>query len=419
LEDFVTHKVALAIERDRGEEARRESEERFRTLVDNMPQLAWISDAQGSISWYNQRWYEYTGTVLEQMQGSGWKAVHHPDHIARVVLRMQHAWEAGEPWEDTFPLRNKDGEYRWFLARACPIHDEQGNVLRWFGTHTDVTEQRALERLAQRRAEQLASESRRKDEFLAMLSHELRNPLAPIRSAVHLLKLHANGRESRIQQRAREIIERQVDNMTKLIGDLLELSRVINGRIHLDQTILDLRQVVLHAVETVTPLLEERQHELVLHQCDEPAWVHADPTRVEEVLVNLLNNAAKYTPARGRIELWCDGVCAANFAQLRVRDNGIGIDANHLPHVFDLFTQADRSLSHSGGGLGIGLSLAHRLVELHGGTIEAHSPPPGGDAGSELIVKLPLAPAPIASRPSDGDQAKGREDGRALHSHMR
>ncbi len=380
----------------------RESEERFRTLADNIAQFAWTADVRGWIYWYNQRWYDYTGTTLQEMQGWGWKKVLHRDHVDRVVERIQHSWDTGEPWEDTFPLRGKDGEYRWFLSRALPIRDEQGNVLCWFGTNTDVTERREMENQITQQAEQLAGESRRKDEFLAMLSHELRNPLAPIRTAVHLLKLHEGGSKNPIQRQAREIIERQTANLTKLVGDLLEVSRVVSGRIRLNQQTVDINQVVRHAIETATPLIDDRKHKLVLNLPSDPVWVNADATRMEEVLINLLNNAAKYTPDGGRIEVYCEQARGRDTAQVRVRDNGVGIEPELLRGggLFDLFTQADRSLARSSGGLGIGLSLAHRLVALHGGTIEAKSPPEEGGQGSEFIVTLTLAPAPESVRPS-------------------
>lgn len=404
LVDLVTQTVALAIDRKQIEQALSESEERLRTLADNISQFAWIADAQGAIYWYNRRWHDYTGTTLEQMQSRGWRDLHHPDHAHRVAEGLQHSWDTGQPWEDTFPLRGKDGAFRWFLSRARPIRDEQGAVVRWFGTNTDVTEQREMADKIAQQATQLADEARRKDEFLAMLSHELRNPLAPIRSAVHLLRLHERGSENPIQMQAREIIERQVANLTKLVSDLLEVSRVISGRIHLNPTTLDLGQVVKHAVETATPLIEQHKHRLVLHQCDQPIWVHADSTRIEEVLINLLNNAAKYTPDGGCIDVWCQPSPDGHFVQVRVRDNGLGIDEELLPRIFDLFTQADRSLARSGGGLGIGLSLAHRLIEMHGGTIEAHSPPQGSDVGSEFIIKLALAAFPLAQPPAVADE---------------
>jgi PAS domain S-box-containing protein len=500
-------------------DAVRESEERFHTLADNISQLAWMANAQGWIYWYNRRWFDYTGTTLEEMQGWGWKQVHHPDHVERVVQRIQQSWDSGEAWEDTFPLRGKGGQYRWFLSRALPIRDASGSIVRWFGTNTDITDFRAaqqalrdselryrrlfqsaqdgilildaqngqiidanacmsalvsqehgelvgkqlyeiglfhdieanklafrelqenghihydhlplqnrrgetvpveivsnvyyedqrplarchvrdisersrLEQQIAQQAEALADESRRKDEFLAMLSHELRNPLAPIRAAMHLLKLEERGSENLIQRQAREVIERQLANLTKLISDLLEVSRVVSGRIRLHQQAVDLNQVVRHALETAQPLVEQRRHELLVNLRSEPVWASTDATRLEEVFVNLLDNAAKYTDPGGRIEVWCEHSGGQNFAQVRVRDNGVGIDEKLLPQIFDLFTQADRSLDRAAGGLGIGLSLAQRLVALHGGSIEAHSPPDGQSRGSEFVVRLPLLPTP-------------------------
>ena len=411
LVELVTSTVALAIDRTQVAQALQASEERFHTLADNMSQLAWTCDVLGNVTWYNQRWYDYTGTTFESIRGAGWMKLQHPDHIERVVEGMARSRDTGEPWEDTFPLRGSDGGFHWFLTRARPIHDEHGNISRWFGTNTDVTAPREMETQIKRQPEQLALEARRKDEFLAMLSHELRNPLAPIRSALHILKMHERDRENAIEQQAREIIERQVGNLTKLVGDLLEVSRVVSGRIQLDLATVDLTQIVKHAVETVTPLIEQRKHALALHCCDAPIWVNADATRMEEVLINLLTNAAKYTQDGGRIDVWCEDAPGERFAQIRVRDNGMGIDKELLPHVFDLFSQADRSLAHSAGGLGIGLSLAHRLVELHGGLLEADSPPRGSNVGSEFNVKLPHATAPFSAGYVPTDEPAPNPDG--------
>lgn len=273
----------------------------------------------------------------------------------------------------------------------------------------DVSERARLQNQIAKQAEALAGESQRKDEFLAMLSHELRNPLAPIRSAVHLLKMQDRGGENPILTQAREIIERQVNNLTKLISDLLDVSRVISGRIRLDLHVVDVNQVVEHAVETAMPLIERQRHELVLNLSDEPFWANADATRLEEVFINLLNNAANYTPEGGRLEVWCEHPAGETYAQFRVRDNGVGIDPKLQLHIFDLFTQAERSLARSAGGLGIGLSVAHRLTELHGGSIDVKSPPENERQGSEFVVRLPLVPAtkPVEpTSPSDETQEK-------------
>ena len=224
-----------------------------------------------------------------------------------------------------------------------------------------------------------------------MLSHELRNPLAPIASAVQLLGLEKN--EGKLQQKARTIIERQVGQLVRLIDDLLEVSRITTGRIHLQLKQLALNGIVEHAVESVRPLLDQRRHELTVSLPLEPIWLSADAARLEQVVVNLLTNAAKYTDECGHI--WLTVQQEGDECVLRVRDTGVGIAPELLPHIFDLFTQAERSLDRSQGGLGIGLALVQRLTELHGGKVEAYSTL---GQGSEFVVRLPLMVAP-ASQP--------------------
>jgi PAS domain S-box-containing protein len=384
------------------EQALRDSEQRFRTIADNMSQLAWTCDSLGNATWYNKRWLDYTGLSFEEMRGDGWSKVQHPEHLERVVGSVRRSAESGEPWEDTFPLRGKDGRYRWFLSRAVPIRDEDGRIASWFGTNTDVTEQFEAE-------EALRAADRRKDEFLATLSHELRNPLASISSAVQVLKLQERGSENLIQQKAREIIERQVTNLTSMVTDLLDLSRITSGHVRLNRQRVDVNPLIRHAVETVHTLVEKHGHELSTELCDAPVWVYGDSTRIEEVLVNLLSNAVKYTPDGGRITVHCENSPDGDHVTIRVRDTGIGIDAQFLPRIFELFSQADRSLARSGGGLGIGLAIAHRVVELHGGTIEARSP--GVGQGSEFKVRLPAVPAPTDEATGAGTGAPERRKG--------
>jgi PAS domain S-box-containing protein len=384
-----THLVGIAVEREQAERRLRASEEEFRTLADHMSQFAWMADGTGSVYWYNRRWYEYTGTTPDQMQGWGWKSVHHPDHVERVARRLQHSWDTGEPWEDTFPLRGADGSYRWFLSRAVPVRDEAGRIVRWLGTNTDVTEQRDLERALQ-------EADRRKDEFLATLAHELRNPLAPIRNALQLMKLA--GGDAAALETSRSMMERQVGQMRRLVDDLMDVSRIGQGKIVLQRTRLRLADAVQDAVEIARPLIAERGHDLVLDLPAEPVHVDGDRTRLAQVFGNLLNNAAKYTEEGGRIRV----AAARRGADLvvHVEDNGVGIPAPMLPRVFDIFTQVDRSLERSQGGLGIGLSLVKRLVEMHGGSIEAHSDGPG--RGSRFVVHLPAAEAPAAAESPNG-----------------
>ncbi len=356
----------------------RESEERFRTLADNISQFAWMADAQGRAFWYNRRWFEYTGTTIESMQGLGWMKVHHPDHVELVVARLERSWDTGEPWEDTFPLRSKDGDYRWFLSRATPIRDASGRVRRWFGTNTDITEQREAE-------EALKQADRRKDEFLATLAHELRNPLAPIRTSLEIIK--RAGDTPALLEDARARMERQLMHMERLVDDLLDISRITQDKLELRREPVEIGALLHQAVETCRPMIESAHHQLQIDLPDEPIYLHADAVRLAQVFGNLLGNACKYTPMNGSLQVTArrhgtDGVDVV-FA-----DSGAGIPAEMFSRVFEMFAQLPASGSDVKVGLGIGLTLARRLVELHGGTIEAFSE--GMGCGSTFVVRLPV-----------------------------
>jgi len=367
--------------RRRAEAMRRESEERFRTLADNIAQLAWMADGSGSIFWYNKRWFDYTGTTLDEMRGWGWQAVHHPDHVERVVARFRQHIQLGRVWEDTFPLRAADGTYRWFLSRAIPIRDpDSGEVSRWFGTNTDITERREME-------EALRQADRRKDEFLATLAHELRNPLAPIRHGLELLR--QAGAEGDEAQRIYATLERQSDHLVRLVDDLLDVSRITRGKVELRPVEVELAAVVESAVELSRPLLDEAGLALEVDLPARPLRLLADPTRLAQVLSNLLNNAAGHTPPGGDVRL--SARRQDDRVVLRVVDSGTGIPVERLHRIFDLFEQGDGTSLRAAGGLGIGLTLVKSLVELHGGRVEARSD--GVGKGSELIVTLPLLPA--------------------------
>ncbi|HUP29887.1 MAG TPA: PAS domain-containing protein [Usitatibacter sp.] len=502
-------------DRIRAENALRTSELRLKQLANTIPQLAWMAEPDGAIHWYNDRWYEYTGTTPEQMTGWGWQRVHHPDVLPSVLERWKRSLTAGEPFQMTFPLRGSDGRYRPFFTLVAPLKDAAGTVVQWFGTNTDVSAlheaqdelRRTEERLRlatdaggigiwdwdiannhvawservyelhglspggfggraedfaalvhpddrgrvwgliegalregvgfsadfriglpdgtprwlstwarvnrgrdgrpermvgatisideHKKAEAVLQESdKRKDEFLAMLAHELRNPLAPITTAAHLLAM-PGGDEQRTRQ-ASQVIARQVTHMTELVDDLLDVSRVTRGLVELNREVLDLKAVAASAIEQVRPLVESRQHVLTTWMAAEPVLVEGDRTRLIQVVVNLLNNAAKYTPPRGEIALRLDVRDAE--AHLTVRDNGLGIEPALLPRVFELFTQAARTPDRAQGGLGIGLALVRSIAQLHDGSVAARSE--GSGKGSEFELTLPLAVSGAVENPA-------------------
>ena len=368
--------------RARAEKRLRESEERFRELANNMQQCAWTCDADGNRDWFNDRWYDYTGSTFEQMRGQGWRATHHPDHLGRVLQRLQDGLDAGRAWEDTFPLRGRDGTYRWFLTQAVPVRTENGKVVRWFGTNTDITAQRELQ-------EALQLADRRKDEFLAMLAHELRNPVAPIANAAEVLALLLRDNQ---QRSLAQIIQRQASHLARLLDDLLDVARITRGRIELRRETVALQSCIDLAVETAEPLLRAANHRFAVSVADRSLLVEGDRVRIAQCVSNLLGNAAKYTAPGGEIALRTfadDG-----NAVIEVSDNGIGIAPEFLPHMFDLFAQGTRALDRSAGGLGIGLSVCKQLIERHGGSISARSA--GAGCGATFTLQLPLQAASAA-----------------------
>ena len=377
-----------------------ESEERFRALADNIAQLAWMTDATGWIFWYNQRWFDYTGTTLEEMQGWGWHQVHHPEHVDRVVAKFRHCMETGEPWEDTFPLRGTDGSYRWFLSRAVPIRDLQGNVLRWCGTNTDITDRLNAEAereclLAREKAARAEAEraNRVKDEFLAVLSHELRTPLNPIIGWAKLLRSNCLTPEKQLY--ALETIERNAKLQTQLIEDLLDVSGILQGKVSLNIVPVDLAGAIGSAIETVRLSAEVKSIQISTQFAPDLGRVLGDAGRLQQVVWNLVSNAVKFTSPGGKIAVKL--VSAAleedrvdTDAQITVTDTGKGIEPDFLPYVFDYFRQADSTFTRKFGGLGLGLAIVRHLVELHGGTVKADSP--GEGQGATFTVRIPLMP---------------------------
>jgi PAS domain S-box-containing protein len=271
---------------------------------------------------------------------------------------------------------------------AAPIRDESGRVSGAVLVFRDISERKGV-------LDALKESDRRKDEFLATLAHELRNPLAPLRNGLQVLRL---TEDVPMRGQALEMMERQLGQLVRLVDDLLDVSRITKGKIELRRERLDVADVINDALETSRPVIDASRHELEVAKPPRAIRLLGDRTRLAQVVSNLLNNAAKYTPDSGRI--WLIGEEDKYHAVFRVRDNGVGIPPDMLPRIFDMFTQVDGSLERAQGGLGIGLTLVRRLVELHGGTVEARSDGPG--RGSEFVVRLPIAPEAELTSPASG-----------------
>jgi PAS domain S-box-containing protein len=516
-----------SIERAKVTQNLRESERQFRAMANSIPHLVWMARPDGWIYWYNDQWFEYTGTTPAEMEGWGWEGVHDQAMLPAVKKQWARSIESGTAFEMVFPLRGANGQFRRFLTRVNPVTDITGQVVQWFGTNTDVeTERRATEanaalREREQRARQdaelqkrllhslfmqaptliavlrgpehvielanpplcrvwghspeqlinrplfevmpelrdqvfqslldevyrtgvpyggketpakfvrrtgtnetlyfnflyspfrniegdiegifvVASDvtdqvvarseidhlrqgaeaaNRAKDEFLAMLGHELRNPLSPILTALQLMKLRAADDT----ERERTIIERQVNHLTRLVDDLLDVSRIARGKVELNKEALEMAAVVASAIEMTSPLLEQRAHSISVRLPRTGLTVEGDPTRLRQVVSNLISNAAKYTPSGGAITI--SGEARNEEVILRVRDTGVGIAPDVLPRIFDLFVQEQQAIDRSQGGLGLGLTIVRNLVERHGGTISAHSDGPG--LGAEFTIRLP------------------------------
>ena len=295
--------------------------------------------------------------------------------------------------------RRKDGEVIWCEWYNSVLRDEQGVLVSVLSLAMDVTDRQALEANLRLQANRLAEADRRKDEFLSMLGHELRNPLAPIRNALAIMELKGDDRE--ITEWARQLIDRQTQHLEHLVDDLLDVARITSGCIRLKLESVDAAAVVREAIESTDVFVRERQHRMEFELPERPLIVKGDTIRLVQVIANLINNSAKYTNA--------GGVIRVNLAEhdamacIAVEDNGRGIAPEELPHVFDVFNQGQRSITRAEGGLGLGLTLVKRLVDMHGGEVEAQSAGPG--QGSRFVVRLPLEavePAAAAAAPAAG-----------------
>ncbi|MCD6674081.1 MAG: PAS domain S-box protein [Burkholderiaceae bacterium] len=381
-----TNRVSLLFrdvtERRRTDDALRESEERFRVLVEAMAQAVWEADAAGSIARYSPSWRVLTGQRLDQWLGSGWLEAVHPDDRDATRRRWAEAIARGVPFELEYRIVAADGSVHWSNDHAAPLFAADGTVRKWVGMNVDITERRSAE-------EALREADRRKDEFLAILAHELRNPLAPLRTGIEIMRMGRIDPE-RIE-RVRAMMGRQVDHMVALVDDLMDVSRISGGRIVLDRHPVELAAVIRSALEASDPIIRQKRHEVSLTLPAEAVWVDGDRHRLTQAIGNLLTNAAKYMEPNGHIFVTLER--REREAVVCVKDTGVGIPPAMLEKVFELFAQVDSAIDRRQGGLGIGLTIVRQLVELHGGHVEAHSEGPG--RGSEFVVRLPLSAAAL------------------------
>ncbi len=378
------------------EEALRRSDRVYRAIGDSIDFGIWICDPDGRNTFASESFLKLVGMTQEQCSQFGWTSVLHPDEVAATVSAWQACVRAGGIWNREHRFLGMDGQYHPMLARGGPVRDDHGRILCWAGINLDIGDIKQAEQA-------LVEADRRKDEFLAILAHELRNPLAPMRYALAIARQPSRTAEQ--QRQAEDVIDRQLKHMSRLLDDLLDVSRITHGTLELRRSQIDLTSIVATAIEAARPLIDAKRHELTLELPIQTLRVDADLVRLSQVFANLLINAAKYTDAGGKIQLraWQeDGQVAVS-----VRDNGIGIAPEMVPRLFRLFSQARTALERSEGGLGIGLALVKGVVALHGGSVQAHSD--GPHLGSEFTVRLPLGtvrPAEIAHA-VDGIQVNG------------
>ena len=379
-------------ERRRNEESLRQSEERFRLLVESVKDYAiFMLDPQGNITSWNPGAERIKGYSAHEIIGQHFSKFYLPEEVeaGKPAAELRTALAYGQVEDDGWRLR-KDGTRFWANVVITSIHDHRGEHRGFAKVTRDLTQQRQIELLE--------TAGREMNEFLAMLSHELRNPLAPIRNAVGVI--HAAKVQDPTISWARDVIDRQTASLAHLVDDLLDVTRTTLGKIQLRAERTDLGAAAERAVEAVRPLVERRRHRLDVALSQEPLPVKADLVRLTQVFINLLGNAAKYTPAGGVIRLSLER--EGHHGVARIADNGIGMRPELLERAFDLFAQGDRALDRGEGGLGVGLTLARKLMTMHGGTVTASSAGPG--RGSEFVVRMPLAPAAEEARAAAAEE---------------
>lgn len=387
-------KIARDItQQKRAEEALRVSNERFRLMADSAPVLIWMADQSKGRNWFNKSWLDFTGRTADQEAGFGWTQNVHEEDLARCLQVYAEGFDSRKPFGTEYRIRRADGQPRWIIERATPLFEGSGHSFSgYIGSCVDITESKQLqadreetlkaERAAREQAERVG---RLKDEFLATVSHELRTPLNAILGWSTLMRRLDPGSDD--HKRGLETIERNARVQGQIIADLLDMSRIISGKVQLDVQSIDLAEVINAALDAVKLSIEAKKLRLRVTLDARAGRLRGDPGRLQQVFWNLLTNAVKFTPSGGRIDVVMERV--NSHVEVCVEDSGLGIKPEFLGFVFDRFRQADSSTTRRHGGLGLGLSIVKHLVELHGGSVRVKSA--GEGQGSTFIVALPIS----------------------------
>lgn len=346
-----------------------EAEEKFRMLADNIPNLAWMANPDGYITWYNSRWYEFTGTTPKQMKGWGWQSVHEPDTLPKVLHQWNKSIKNGTVFEMVFPLKGADGEYRTFLTRVVPIRDEKGKIIRWFGSNTDITKQKELER--------------QKDDFLGIASHELKTPVTSIKAYGQVLERIFQKRGDSASVELLSKMGTQVDRLTSLIEDLLDVTKIQSGRLKFNDNYFDFNVLVEEIVEELQRTTDRHK---IITELSMPKKIHGDRDRTGQVISNLISNAIKYSPKSDKIIIKSqqDGTNVT----LSVQDYGIGIPKEKQSRVFEQFFRVSGDREITFPGLGLGLYVSSEIVKREGGRIWVNSIK---GKGSTFCFSLPIS----------------------------
>ncbi|NML15670.1 PAS domain S-box protein [Azohydromonas caseinilytica] len=384
--------------RRQAEQALRESREVLGLAMRAGRMGAWSRHLDSGEVWWSQELEELFGLDVGSFNGNeqAFLDLVHPDDRQTVRQAVRQGIESVSDYVVEFRFRHASGRWGWMEGRGRAVDDGNGRAAMLYGLGIDITERKRAEQELQRLNAELQHEARRKDEFLATLAHELRNPLAPMRHALEIQRLRLPAGDAQLQW-THELLQRQLRQLTRLVDDLLEISRITQGRLELRREPLALAEVVQAAVEAARPLLQARRHAFAQFLPGEPLRLVGDPARLTQALLNLLNNAAQYTPEGGRIELRVRR--EGDEAVISVRDNGIGLAPEHLSQVFDMFSQVQPALQRTHGGLGVGLALVRALAGLHGGSVRARSDGPGHGSEFELRLPLPAQPPEAKAEP--------------------